>query len=420
MGRGGAMKGEIKLRLRDRRFYWDPFVRSLSGTMKHVYGLLCDDCDWAGFIEPDIEMMCILVDGKFTLEDVKKHLAGRVVILPSGRWWLRKFIPFHFPYGVSETNNYCKAVNRSIDLYTDDLGPELLAEIKQQASYKRNIETPKYGKSASKRSVSTPAPEPAPDYQSEHTEDIEAALSAPSGSDPVPQPSPRPEPASPAPTATASVVVEQRPRLKLTNRPPPDQRQAPPAPPAPPKVYRYGESHAGFNPRVMPTQDQALMEAKERKMSSVGTLDWWRENNERGWVDKDGKPVANWVNYMIGAGIPVLRCALPHYLRPPAEGVKNGIEWMERTIHPDERHWYRPGKALSKAPVREDYTEEDGEPEEQEAKFKEAMRMWQEALDQDKRYEDALRREGYRPNGEVIKGGPADNGGTNGKGDEKV
>lgn len=171
---------------------------------------------------------------------------------------------------------------------------------------------------------------------------------------------------------------------------------------------------------MMPTQDQALMEAKERKMSSVGTLDWWRENNERGWVDKDGKPVANWVNYMIGAGIPVLRCALPHYLRPPSEGVKNGNEWIEKTIHPDERHWYRPGKALSKAPVREDYTEEDGEPEDQESKFKEAMRMWREALDQDKRYEDALRREGYLPNGEVIKGGPADNGGTNGKGDERV
>lgn len=103
----------------------DPWFRELSWQTKLVFFYLLDNCDAAGVWEPDFRMVnfCLKVD--IDWEHVQHELADRLQVLPSGRWWLTKFI--HFQYGkLSHDCPPHKNVFNLLEHHGIEYGPKVL------------------------------------------------------------------------------------------------------------------------------------------------------------------------------------------------------------------------------------------------------------------------------------------------------
>lgn len=82
----------------------DPWFRKLKPEMKLLWQWLCDRCDNAGVIDPDIDLASFQIGYQYPM-DTLSEFSERVVKLPCGKWFLPKFIEFQ--YGALSTD--CKA-----------------------------------------------------------------------------------------------------------------------------------------------------------------------------------------------------------------------------------------------------------------------------------------------------------------------
>ncbi len=71
------------------------WFRKLPCRMKCFWSFLCDNCDAAGVWEPDFEHASYLIGETITAEDIG-YLKGQILVLPSGAWFLAKFIEFQY------------------------------------------------------------------------------------------------------------------------------------------------------------------------------------------------------------------------------------------------------------------------------------------------------------------------------------
>lgn len=83
----------------------DPWFRKLPVAYKAFFLYLCDECDNAGFIDPDKDLASFIVGASLDLQEALNHFDGRVKVLPSGKWHLTKFIQFQ--YGELNEANPC-------------------------------------------------------------------------------------------------------------------------------------------------------------------------------------------------------------------------------------------------------------------------------------------------------------------------
>lgn len=91
----------------------DPWFRRLDGRLKLLWFWLCDQCDNAGIIDPDMELAAFQI-GITVSELDMEGFDGRVKRIPNGKWMLTKFIPFQ--YGeLSEACPAHKPVFRSLE-----------------------------------------------------------------------------------------------------------------------------------------------------------------------------------------------------------------------------------------------------------------------------------------------------------------
>lgn len=72
--------------------------------LKCLWQWICDKCDPAGVIDVDYEAASFQIGSKVTEEDLKSF-GDRVELLPCGKWWIVRFIPFQ--YGV--VSEACRA-----------------------------------------------------------------------------------------------------------------------------------------------------------------------------------------------------------------------------------------------------------------------------------------------------------------------
>jgi hypothetical protein len=84
----------------------DPWFRRLSPEMKLLWQWLCDRCDNAGVIEPDIELASFQIGYQYPMDTLLKF-DGRLVQISGGKWFIPKFIEFQY----GQLSKDCKAHN---------------------------------------------------------------------------------------------------------------------------------------------------------------------------------------------------------------------------------------------------------------------------------------------------------------------
>lgn len=74
----------------------DPWFRGLSLDSKLAFWYFVDNCDPAGVWEPDYEMVNFCLKREIKWERVWEEFGERIVKMPSGKLWMRKFIEFQY------------------------------------------------------------------------------------------------------------------------------------------------------------------------------------------------------------------------------------------------------------------------------------------------------------------------------------
>lgn len=93
----------------------DVWFRKLEPRLKLFWGWLCDNCDSAGVIDPDLELASFQIGMPITEEDWR-YFDGRIEKINGSKRWIIKFIPFQ--YGT--LTEVCRAhipVIRLVDKY---------------------------------------------------------------------------------------------------------------------------------------------------------------------------------------------------------------------------------------------------------------------------------------------------------------
>jgi hypothetical protein len=82
----------------------DPWFRRLPLEMKLLWQWLCDRCDNAGIIDPDIELASFQIGYQYPM-DTLSQFDGRVIKIACGKWFIPKFIEFQY----GNLSHDCKA-----------------------------------------------------------------------------------------------------------------------------------------------------------------------------------------------------------------------------------------------------------------------------------------------------------------------
>ncbi len=91
----------------------DPWFRKLDGRLKLLWFWLCDQCDGAGIIDPDMDLAAFQIGVAVSELDLA-CFEDRLRKIGNGKWMLTKFIPFQ--YGeLSEACPAHKPVLRSLE-----------------------------------------------------------------------------------------------------------------------------------------------------------------------------------------------------------------------------------------------------------------------------------------------------------------
>lgn len=73
----------------------DVWYRKLSPTLKCLFQYLCDNCDHAGVIDPDWEMVGNYIGAKVNPDSIR-GLGSRVQVMRNGKVWICGFIRFQY------------------------------------------------------------------------------------------------------------------------------------------------------------------------------------------------------------------------------------------------------------------------------------------------------------------------------------
>jgi len=101
--------------------------------MKLLWQWLCDRCDNAGIIDPDIELASFQIGYQYPINTLSEF-SGRIVQIPCGKWFIPKFIEFQY----GNLSDECKA-HRPIFLSLDKHGID--ATNLQYKGYPKGIDT---------------------------------------------------------------------------------------------------------------------------------------------------------------------------------------------------------------------------------------------------------------------------------------
>jgi hypothetical protein len=90
------MGGVVQMKRFTETVKWDdPWFRKLPPGLKCLWIHLVDKCDAAGVIDPDWDIVSMLIGHPVSAADLKRF-GDRIIRLPSGKLWLTKFISFQY------------------------------------------------------------------------------------------------------------------------------------------------------------------------------------------------------------------------------------------------------------------------------------------------------------------------------------
>ena len=99
------MQHSMSKRFTETGKWKDAWFRRLKPIQKLFYLMLLDECDAAGFWEPDEELASFMLGASIDLPSLLNAFDGRVEVLPSGYWRITKFVDFQ--YGKLSDANPC-------------------------------------------------------------------------------------------------------------------------------------------------------------------------------------------------------------------------------------------------------------------------------------------------------------------------
>jgi hypothetical protein len=72
------------------------WFRKAALHVKMAWSYLCDNCDLAGFWDPDFEVANFQIGFEVNWIEVRATLGDRIQVLPDGKWWITDFIEFQY------------------------------------------------------------------------------------------------------------------------------------------------------------------------------------------------------------------------------------------------------------------------------------------------------------------------------------
>ena len=98
-----------------------------------VYLYLLHRCDWGGVVDPR-KVSPELAAAEFGFEadnseDVFAALGDRVEKLPGGKWWMVRFMPMQFAWGLGPESKYLKPVIDQVMGHAEDLGSDRVMKL---------------------------------------------------------------------------------------------------------------------------------------------------------------------------------------------------------------------------------------------------------------------------------------------------
>lgn len=115
-------------RFTDTEKWKDEWFLELEPAMKVFWIYLCDTCDNAGFWKENFKHASFFVGAVMDRQSAIKALGERVKLLPSKKWYIKKFIPFQYGPALYENNPAHKSVIHLLNFEGMDQEVEILPE----------------------------------------------------------------------------------------------------------------------------------------------------------------------------------------------------------------------------------------------------------------------------------------------------
>jgi hypothetical protein len=90
----------------------DPWFMDLPVKYKTFWSYICDQCDCAGFWEPNFRLALTHIGEPLEPAEVLRVFAGRIVQLGDGKFWIKGFIEFQYGTLSPDCKQHQNVLNR--------------------------------------------------------------------------------------------------------------------------------------------------------------------------------------------------------------------------------------------------------------------------------------------------------------------
>ncbi len=109
-------------RFTDTEKWKKPFIRGLKGPYKLLWLYICDDCDYAGIWQVDLEVAEIRIGEKLEEKKALQFFGDKIIPLENGyKWFIPSFIEFQYPTGLSENNKAHTGIIKILEKYKEEI-----------------------------------------------------------------------------------------------------------------------------------------------------------------------------------------------------------------------------------------------------------------------------------------------------------
>lgn len=102
-------------RLTDTKKWENKSFRKLAPKYKLLYLYFLDCCDNAGVFSFDLELICLVLNLKFSLEEIKEQFTGRVIFLSEDKLIIKNYIAFQNGDVLDSKSSIAKSIRTSLN-----------------------------------------------------------------------------------------------------------------------------------------------------------------------------------------------------------------------------------------------------------------------------------------------------------------
>ena len=109
-------------RFTDTEKWKKPFIRGLQAQYKLLWLYICDDCDYAGIWQVDMDVAQIRVGEKLNEQKALEFFGDKVITIDGGsKWYIPSFVEFQYPSGLSANNKAHVGIIKILEKYKNQI-----------------------------------------------------------------------------------------------------------------------------------------------------------------------------------------------------------------------------------------------------------------------------------------------------------